>query len=111
MVPMAMGIPVGLGGWTGLSDPCPICLSSEIASPAAAAAAVGWRRQQLLAVLEPPLVPLHNALTLRFLLQHLGRVAQQAQAQAQGSGLGPRALGEIFGPLLLRLPAPGYVWT
>ncbi|XP_072457772.1 phosphatidylinositol 3-kinase regulatory subunit beta isoform X2 [Notamacropus eugenii] len=81
----------------------------EIASPAAAATSAGWRRQQLLAVLEPPLVPLHNALTLRFLLQHLGRVAQQAQAQAQaqGSGLGPRALGEIFGPLLLRLPAPG----
>ncbi|XP_044541048.1 phosphatidylinositol 3-kinase regulatory subunit beta-like, partial [Gracilinanus agilis] len=77
----------------------------ETASPAAAAATAGWRRQQLQAALEPPVVPLHNALTLRFLLQHLGRVAQRARAQ--GSGLGPRALGEIFGPLLLRLPATG----
>ncbi|XP_074060911.1 phosphatidylinositol 3-kinase regulatory subunit beta [Macrotis lagotis] len=79
----------------------------EVTSPAAAAASAGWRRQQLQAVLEPPLVPLHNALTLRFLLQHLGRVAQQAQTQAQGSSLSPQALGEIFGPLLLRLSATG----
>ncbi|KAK2087719.1 Phosphatidylinositol 3-kinase regulatory subunit beta [Saguinus oedipus] len=52
--------------------------------------------------LEPPMLPLHCALTLRFLLQHLGRVARRAPA------LGPavRALGATFGPLLLRLPPP-----
>nr|XP_012298988.1 phosphatidylinositol 3-kinase regulatory subunit beta [Aotus nancymaae] len=52
--------------------------------------------------LEPPMLPLHRALTLRFLLQHLGRVARRAPV------LGPavRALGATFGPLLLRLPPP-----
>ncbi|KAL4673779.1 hypothetical protein H8959_017713 [Pygathrix nigripes] len=52
--------------------------------------------------LEPPTLPLHRALTLRFLLQHLGRVARRAPA------LGPavRALGATFGPLLLRAPPP-----
>ncbi|XP_029074476.1 phosphatidylinositol 3-kinase regulatory subunit beta isoform X1 [Monodon monoceros] len=53
-------------------------------------------------VLEPPTLPLHSALTLRFLLQHLGRVARRAPA------LGPavRALSAAFGPLLLRAPSP-----
>lgn len=52
--------------------------------------------------LEPPTLSLHQALTLRFLLQHLGRVAQRAPA------LGPalRALGVAFGPLLLRAQPP-----
>ncbi|XP_059949852.1 phosphatidylinositol 3-kinase regulatory subunit beta isoform X3 [Mesoplodon densirostris] len=52
--------------------------------------------------LEPPTLPLHSALTLRFLLQHLGRVARRAPA------LGPavRALSAAFGPLLLRAPSP-----
>ncbi|XP_067417097.1 phosphatidylinositol 3-kinase regulatory subunit beta isoform X2 [Emydura macquarii macquarii] len=57
-------------------------------------------RKQLLLALESPAVPLQNLLTLQFLLQHLARVAQQAES----NGLHPRALGEIFGPLLLRLP-------
>ncbi|KFZ59736.1 Phosphatidylinositol 3-kinase regulatory subunit beta, partial [Antrostomus carolinensis] len=39
-------------------------------------------------------------LTLQFLLRHLGKVSQQAES----NNLHPRALGEIFGPLLLRLP-------
>ncbi|KAI1230503.1 hypothetical protein IHE44_0009963, partial [Lamprotornis superbus] len=57
-------------------------------------------RKQLLLALESPAVPLQNALTLQFLLRHLGKVSQQAESNS----LHPRALGEIFGPLLLRLP-------
>ncbi|XP_066125777.1 phosphatidylinositol 3-kinase regulatory subunit beta isoform X2 [Saccopteryx bilineata] len=52
--------------------------------------------------LEPPTLPLHRALTLRYLLQHLGGVARRAPAP--GSAM--RALGIAFGPLLLRAP-PG----
>ncbi|NXS14966.1 P85B kinase, partial [Neodrepanis coruscans] len=57
-------------------------------------------RKQLLLALESPVVPLQNTLTLQFLLRHLGKVSQQAES----NNLHPRALGEIFGPLLLRLP-------
>ncbi|NWW44397.1 P85B kinase, partial [Pedionomus torquatus] len=57
-------------------------------------------RKQLLLALESPAVPLQNMLTLQFLLRHLGKVSQQAESNS----LHPRALGEIFGPLLLRLP-------
>ncbi|XP_069915099.1 phosphatidylinositol 3-kinase regulatory subunit beta isoform X3 [Oryctolagus cuniculus] len=53
-------------------------------------------------VLEPPTLPLHRALTLRFLLQHLGRAARRAPAP----GPSLRALGAAFGPLLLRAPPP-----
>lgn len=52
--------------------------------------------------LEPPTLPLHRALTLRFLLQHLGRMARRAPAP----GPAVRALGTVFGPLLLRAPPP-----
>lgn len=52
--------------------------------------------------LEPPTLPLHRALTLRFLLQHLGRLARRAPAP----GPAVRALGATFGPLLLRAPPP-----
>uniref|UniRef100_A0A8C6J2R6 Uncharacterized protein n=1 Tax=Melopsittacus undulatus TaxID=13146 RepID=A0A8C6J2R6_MELUD len=62
-------------------------------------------RKQLLLALEPPVVPLQNTLTLQFLLRHLGKVSQQAES----NGLHPRALAEIFGPLLLRLPGARYV--
>lgn len=51
--------------------------------------------------LEPPTLPLHRALTLRFLIQHLGRMARRAPAP----GPAVRALGTAFGPLLL-LHAP-----
>ncbi|XP_019393904.1 PREDICTED: phosphatidylinositol 3-kinase regulatory subunit beta [Crocodylus porosus] len=57
-------------------------------------------QKQLLLVLEPPAVPLQNMLTLQFLLRHLAKVSQQADS----NGLHPRVLGELFGPLLLRLP-------
>ncbi|NWY74565.1 P85B kinase, partial [Erithacus rubecula] len=57
-------------------------------------------RKQLLLALESPAVPLQNALTLQFLLRHLGKVSQQAES----NNLHPRALAEIFGPLVLRLP-------
>ncbi|KFP11545.1 Phosphatidylinositol 3-kinase regulatory subunit beta, partial [Egretta garzetta] len=57
-------------------------------------------RKQLLLALESPAVPLQNTLTLQFLLRHLGKVSQQAESNS----LHPRAMGEIFGPLLLRLP-------
>lgn len=53
-------------------------------------------------VLEPPTLPLHQALTLRFLLQHLGRVARRAPAPATAV----QALASVFGPLLLRVPPP-----
>ncbi|XP_069864326.1 phosphatidylinositol 3-kinase regulatory subunit beta isoform X2 [Dipodomys merriami] len=56
-------------------------------------------------VLEPPTLPLHRALTLRFLLQHLSRVA--GHAPAPGSALS--ALGAAFGPLLLGAPPPSSV--
>uniref|UniRef100_A0A8C5XIL6 Phosphatidylinositol 3-kinase regulatory subunit beta n=1 Tax=Microcebus murinus TaxID=30608 RepID=A0A8C5XIL6_MICMU len=50
-------------------------------------------------LLEPPTLPLHRALTLRFLLQHLGRVARRAPA------LGPAVRGGATSrPLLLRAP-------
>uniref|UniRef100_A0A8B9Z0E6 Phosphatidylinositol 3-kinase regulatory subunit beta n=1 Tax=Buteo japonicus TaxID=224669 RepID=A0A8B9Z0E6_9AVES len=61
-------------------------------------------RKQLLLALESPAVPLQNTLTLQFLLRHLGKVSQQAESNS----LHPRALGEIFGPLLLRLPGARY---
>ncbi|XP_006885948.1 PREDICTED: phosphatidylinositol 3-kinase regulatory subunit beta [Elephantulus edwardii] len=60
--------------------------------------------------LEPPVLPLHHALTLRFLLQHLGRMARRTPAP----GPAIRALAATFGPLLLLLlhapppsPQPG----
>lgn len=62
-------------------------------------------RKQLLLALESPAVPLQNTLTLQFLLRHLGKVSQQAES----NNLHPRALGEIFGPLLLRLPGARYM--
>uniref|UniRef100_A0A8C3UI70 Phosphatidylinositol 3-kinase regulatory subunit beta n=1 Tax=Catharus ustulatus TaxID=91951 RepID=A0A8C3UI70_CATUS len=73
----------------------PLCLvlSPEIPQPENC-------RKQLLLALESPAVPLQNALTLQFLLRHLGKVSQQAESNS----LHPRALAEIFGPLLLRLP-------
>ncbi|KAL1773277.1 phosphatidylinositol 3-kinase regulatory subunit beta [Sigmodon hispidus] len=54
-------------------------------------------------VLEPPTLPLHQALTLRFLLQHLGRAARRAPVQAAAV----QSLASAFGPLLLRAPPPG----
>lgn len=62
-------------------------------------------RKQLLLALESPAIPLQNTLTLQFLLRHLGKVSQQAESNS----LHPQALGEIFGPLLLRLPGARYV--
>lgn len=52
--------------------------------------------------LEPPTLPLHRALTLRFLLQHLGRLARRAPAP----GPAIHALGAALGPLLLRAGPP-----
>lgn len=74
------------------------CFSPEIPQPESC-------RKQLLLALESPAVPLQNLLTLQFLLHHLGKVSQQAES----NGLHPRALGEIFGPLLLRLPGTRYM--
>ncbi|XP_038239962.1 phosphatidylinositol 3-kinase regulatory subunit beta isoform X2 [Dermochelys coriacea] len=69
-----------------------LCILQEIPQPESC-------RKQLLLALESPAVPLQNLLTLQFLLHHLGKVSQQAES----NGLHPRALGEIFSPLLLRL--------
>ncbi|XP_042105578.1 phosphatidylinositol 3-kinase regulatory subunit beta isoform X4 [Ovis aries] len=74
---------------SGSVSPNPGHLSAEAAGPVGPA-------------LEPPTLPLHHALTLRFLLQHLGRVAGRAPAP----GPAVRALGATFGPLLLRAPPP-----
>lgn len=65
-----------------------------------------WQKQLLL-VLEPPALALPHLLTLQFLLRHLAKVAEQAES----NGLWPRALGEIFGPLLLRGPASATRWV
>lgn len=91
------GEPGGEPGWeggpgrtvAGPGSPSPGRLSAEATGPVGPA-------------LEPPTLPLHRALTLRFLLQHLGRVARRAPAQ----GPAVRALGATFGPLLLRTPPP-----
>nr|XP_033812774.1 phosphatidylinositol 3-kinase regulatory subunit beta isoform X1 [Geotrypetes seraphini]XP_033812775.1 phosphatidylinositol 3-kinase regulatory subunit beta isoform X1 [Geotrypetes seraphini] len=55
-------------------------------------------RQQLLQLLKTSAVPLQNLLTLQYLLTHFSKVCLQSEK----NGLTPRALGEIFGPLLLR---------
>ncbi|XP_036704005.1 phosphatidylinositol 3-kinase regulatory subunit beta isoform X3 [Balaenoptera musculus] len=82
-----------------------LALPAPLVTPEAAAEAHRALREAAGPVgpaLEPPTLPLHSALTLRFLLQHLGRVARRAPA------LGPavRALSAAFGPLLLRAPSP-----
>ncbi|XP_060000764.1 phosphatidylinositol 3-kinase regulatory subunit beta isoform X9 [Lagenorhynchus albirostris] len=82
-----------------------LALPAPLVTPEAAAEAHRALREAAGPVgpaLEPPTLPLHSALTLRFLLQHLGRVARRAPA------LGPavRALSTAFGPLLLRAPSP-----
>lgn len=79
----------GAGPGPGPGSPCPGRVSAEATGPVGPA-------------LEPPTLPLHRALTLRFLLQHLGRVARRAPAP----GPAVRALGATFGPLLLRAPPP-----
>uniref|UniRef100_A0A3P8YXY6 Phosphoinositide-3-kinase, regulatory subunit 2 (beta) n=1 Tax=Esox lucius TaxID=8010 RepID=A0A3P8YXY6_ESOLU len=50
-------------------------------------------------------VPLQHNLTLHYLLTHLGRVAQCSHL----NGLDPHALGQVFGPLLIR-PSSGPGW-
>lgn len=81
----------GLPGTPPARSPRPSRPSAEAAGPVAPA-------------LEPPTLPLHRALTLRFLLQHLGRLARRAPGPATCA----RALGAAFGPLLLpSAPPPG----
>ncbi|XP_058019206.1 phosphatidylinositol 3-kinase regulatory subunit beta isoform X2 [Ahaetulla prasina] len=58
-------------------------------------------QKQLLSVLESPAMPLPHLLTFQFLLRHFSKVVEQAES----NGLSPRTLSEIFGVLLLRLPA------
>uniref|UniRef100_A0A8C5SEI2 Phosphoinositide-3-kinase regulatory subunit 2 n=1 Tax=Laticauda laticaudata TaxID=8630 RepID=A0A8C5SEI2_LATLA len=58
-------------------------------------------QKQLLSVLESPAMPLPHLLTFQFLLRHFSKVAEQAESNE----LSPRNLSEIFGVLLLRLPA------
>ncbi|KAI4569236.1 hypothetical protein MJG53_006977 [Ovis ammon polii x Ovis aries] len=82
-----------------------LALPAPLVTPEAAAEAHRALREAAGPVgpaLEPPTLPLHHALTLRFLLQHLGRVAGRAPAP----GPAVRALGATFGPLLLRAPPP-----
>ncbi|MGH0166512.1 UNVERIFIED_CONTAM: hypothetical protein FKN15_052540 [Acipenser sinensis] len=55
---------------------------------------------RLLSILESPPVPLQNSLTLQYLLRHFSKRGQHWEKS-------PRALGELFGPLLIRLPNAG----
>lgn len=55
---------------------------------------------RLLSILESPPVPLQNSLTLQYLLRHFSKLGQHWEKS-------PRALGELFGPLLIRLPNAG----
>ncbi|XP_069505354.1 phosphatidylinositol 3-kinase regulatory subunit beta [Ambystoma mexicanum] len=57
-------------------------------------------RKQLFLVLESPAIPLQHVLTLQSLLRHFGKACREADR----NGLTPRAVGEIFGSLLFRLP-------
>ncbi|XP_069072507.1 phosphatidylinositol 3-kinase regulatory subunit beta [Pleurodeles waltl] len=57
-------------------------------------------RKQLFLVLESPAIPLQNVLTFQCLLQHFGKIC----CEADKNGLTPRAVGEIFGALIFRLP-------
>ncbi|XP_042300041.1 phosphatidylinositol 3-kinase regulatory subunit beta-like, partial [Sceloporus undulatus] len=79
----------------------PTCAQVEILrvlQDAAPTTDLGHQRQLLLSALERPgVLPVPHLLTFQFLLCHLGKVA----AHAESSGLCPRVLGEIFGPLLL----------
>ncbi|MGH0173394.1 UNVERIFIED_CONTAM: hypothetical protein FKN15_001428 [Acipenser sinensis] len=56
---------------------------------------------RLLSILESPPVPLQNSLALQYLLRHFSKLGQHWEKS-------PRALGELFGPLLIRLPNSGY---
>uniref|UniRef100_A0A8D0GWB1 Phosphoinositide-3-kinase regulatory subunit 2 n=1 Tax=Sphenodon punctatus TaxID=8508 RepID=A0A8D0GWB1_SPHPU len=78
----------------------PACAHGELLCALQDAAQPELCRKQLLSALEPPTVPLPHTLTLQYLLQHLAKVVRQAESNR----LHPRALGEIFGPLLLRVP-------
>lgn len=60
-------------------------------------------RQQLMLLLKSSTIPLQNVLTLQYLLKHFSKVCLQSEK----NGLTPRALGEIFGPLLLRPSGAG----
>lgn len=84
-----------------------LALPTAVVTPEAAAEAHRALREAAGPVgpaLEPPMLPLHQALTLRFLLQHLGRVARRAPVQATAV----HSLASAFGPLLLRTaPPPG----
>uniref|UniRef100_A0A8C2MF22 Phosphoinositide-3-kinase regulatory subunit 2 n=1 Tax=Cricetulus griseus TaxID=10029 RepID=A0A8C2MF22_CRIGR len=83
-----------------------LALPTPVVTPEAAAEAHRALREAagpVGPVLEPPMLPLHHALTLRFLLQHLGRVARRAPVQATAV----HSLASAFGPLLLRTPPPG----
>ncbi|KAJ1203415.1 hypothetical protein NDU88_007202 [Pleurodeles waltl] len=57
-------------------------------------------RKQLFLVLESTAIPLQNVLTFQRLLQHFGKIC----CEADKNGLTPRAVGEIFGALIFRLP-------
>ncbi|XP_048198529.1 phosphatidylinositol 3-kinase regulatory subunit beta [Perognathus longimembris pacificus] len=80
-----------------------LALPAPLVTPEAAAEAHQALREAVGPVgpvLEPPTLPLHRALTLRFLLQHLGQAARQSPAPGQAL----RSLGAVFGPLLLHAP-------
>lgn len=64
-------------------------------------------REVSLALESSSCVPLHHRLTLQYLLTHLAKVAQ---AQAH-NGLDTHTLGQIFGPLLIRMgsTSPGFM--
>ncbi|KAL7992854.1 hypothetical protein Chor_017110 [Crotalus horridus] len=79
----------------------PPCVQGEILRVLQDVTQTELCQKQLLSVLESPAMPLPHLLTFQFLLRHFSKVAEQAES----NGLLPRTLSEIFGVLLLRLPA------
>ncbi|XP_039622534.1 phosphatidylinositol 3-kinase regulatory subunit beta [Polypterus senegalus] len=59
--------------------------------------------RQLMLILESSALPLQNFLTLQYLLHHFAKVCEYCDQ----NGLTAKILGELLGPLLIRLPWPG----
>ncbi|XP_063311654.1 phosphatidylinositol 3-kinase regulatory subunit beta [Pelobates fuscus] len=58
----------------------------------------GPKRERILRIIQPPAVPLQNALTFEYILRHIVKVCNKGNR----NGLTLKTAAEIFGPLLLR---------
>ncbi|XP_060941164.1 phosphatidylinositol 3-kinase regulatory subunit gamma-like [Limanda limanda] len=83
-----------------------VTLQQQVLQQSADGAVAGSHDREVSLVLESSTaVPLHNCLTLQYLLTHLAKVTQ---VQAS-NGLDTHTLGKIFGPLLIRT-GPSTPW-